>query len=381
MTHNPFHRRRIGAALLGALLVLAACSSGEGASPSTTRAGGSTASTAKASGDGSGSAEVTSAPVGQVATSEPVPSSGCATADAKAVTLEKRAPANSDRWYLLTTPTGAKAHKPLPLVLDYHGLLEGADNHAKNSMLSGFGANHGFVVVTPNGTGAPVHWETGADRKANPDLVFTDALLDQVERDLCVDTSRIYSTGLSMGAIFSSAIACTMSDRITAVAPVAGLVLPEPCKPTRPVPVLTFHGTADPILLFNGGVGEVLTNLLSGKGIDNLAPIPKADLNGAGYPQAARGWAKLNGCKETFKDKDVTEHVIQRTFACPPDGPVVFDIVQGGGHTWPGTSYGAGLEKIMGTADQTVDANAVMWAFFQRFALPPDAGSAGGSPA
>lgn len=368
-------------ALLVGVLLLGACSStgsdqkadsggssGSVANGETSTSGGDGASSTSTTAGSQSSGDENAAPVGKVATGRAVPSKGCGTPDAaKAVSLEKLMV--GDRYYLLTVPSTAKADTPLPLVLDFHGLLEGAEVHAKDSNLSPFAESHDFVLATPNGSGNPVHWEVSPDRKANPDLVFVDALLDQIEAEQCIDTSRVYSTGLSNGAFLSSVLACVMSDRIAAVAPVAGLQHDPGCKPGRPVPVLAFHGTQDPILLFNGGKSGRLGAILAGKEDDT--PLPKADLNGDGYPKAAREWAKTNGCKDTFTDKKVTDSVIRRTFAdCPPDGAVVFDIVEGGGHTWPGTKFSIPLEKIMGATDQTLDANAEIWAFFQRFRLP-----------
>ena len=357
-----------------ATVLLGACSSGgsDSSGPTTSTTATSTSGPTggqgdtTTTGDGGPSATTDAAPVGKVATGKAVPSKGCGTIDAKAVSLEKQT--IGDRYYLLTVPASADGTTPQPLVLDFHGLLEGAELHATDSKLDPYAKSHDFVLATPNGTGTPVHWEVAADRKANPDLVFVDALLDKVEAEQCIDTSRIYSTGLSNGAFLSSTLACAMSDRIAAIAPVAGLTRTPDCKPTRPVPVLTFHGTGDPILLFNGGVGKRLGALLAGKQDDT--PLPKADLDGAGYPKAAKEWAVANGCKPTFTDKAITKTVTRRTFDCPAKGAVVFDIVAGGGHTWPGTQFSVPLEKIMGPTDQSIDANDVIWAFFQRFRLP-----------
>ena len=87
-----------------------------------------------------------------------------------------------------------------------------------------------------------------------------------MEAHQCVDESRIYATGLSDGALFTSLLACTMANRFAAFAPVAGVVVNKPCDPGRRVPIIAFHGTADPILYFNGGVGTaMLNNALSGE--------------------------------------------------------------------------------------------------------------------
>ncbi len=311
-----------------------------------------------------------------VATDPPpaVASAGYGTSTVGAVSLEKRTLPGSDRWYLLTTPPEHDGTTPLPLVVDYHGLSEGAEIHSQFSGFSPYAAEHGFILVGPNGTGEPVGWNVGLDPATNPDLVFTVDLLDQLEADLCVDTSRVYATGLSNGAWMSSALACTMADRFAAVAPVAGIMRPDGCDPSRPVPILTMHGTADPILLFNGGVGDRLGNVIdddpSGPTTTPEAALPEADLDGAGYPANARAWAAGNGCTGDPQDTEVTPTVTERTWDCPADAPVEFLVVEGGGHSWPGSEFGKAAEAIVGPTDMSFDATDAIWQFLRRFALP-----------
>jgi polyhydroxybutyrate depolymerase len=354
-------RARIGATL-AALATVALLLAGCGKSDSGSGAG------AKST-DGAPKV-VSSAPAGKVATAKAVASKGCGSgADTSSETVAKHT-LPGDRYYLLTTPKAASATKPLPVVVDIHGLLEGAEVHSHMTQMQTYGQKHGFIVITPNGTGSPIHWEVAPDRKANPDLVYMEKVLDEVEAARCVDTSRVYATGLSNGAFLSSTVACALSNRFAAVAPVSGVTFGEDCKPTRHVPVLTFHGTADPILLFNGGVGPRLNHILSGSK-DPEPPLPKADLNGSGYPATVRKWAKANGCKvDDPTETKVTKTVTQRTYQCPADGAVIFDIVIGGGHSWPGSQFSKPLANIMGSTDSTIDANDVIWKFFQRFSLP-----------
>jgi polyhydroxybutyrate depolymerase len=305
----------------------------------------------------------------EVADAEAVPSAGCGTSTVKAVSLEKRTLPDSDRWYLLTTPPEHDGTTPLPLVLDFHGLAEGAEIHATFSSFGPYAAENGFVVVGPHGTGEPVGWNTGLDA-ANPDLAFTEDLLDQLGADLCIDTSRVYATGLSNGAMMSSVLACTMADRFAAVAPVAGIMRPDGCDPARPMPILTMHGTADPILLFNGGVGDRLGNALGGTDTEAEAALPEADVDGAGYPASARAWAEGNGCTGDPVDTEVTPTITQRTWDCPANAPVEFLVLDGGGHSWPGSEFGKAAESIVGPTDMSLDATDAIWRFFQRFALP-----------
>jgi len=339
-------------------LVAAGCGTNDDhAAPATTAAASTTTTDPRAANDG------------QVATSAPVPSAGCRSRSVAPVSLEHRTLPGSDRWYLVTVPTAHDGTTPLPVVLDFHGLSEGADLHSHTSQLGPYAEAHGFIAVFPNGTGSPVHWDVRLDRAANPDLVFVDQLLDQLESDLCVDTSRVYATGFSNGALLSSTIACALADRITAVAPVAGLVAPERCQPARPVPVRGFHGTVDPILLFNGGVGGRLGNVLAG-GSTQETPIPEADLHGKGYPANAAAWATRNGCTGEPTDTDRTPTVIERTWTCPAGAAVVLDLEVGAGHSWPGSAFTKSIEKIVGPTDMSIDGTDLIWRFFQRFALP-----------
>ena len=66
--------------------------------------------------------------------------------------------------------------------------------------------------------------------------------------------------------------------------------------------------------------------------------------------------------------------VLRRTFDCPEDVPVEFLIVEGGGHSWPGSEFSQSIEAIVGPTTTEIDANAEAWDFFQRFALPDASG-------
>lgn len=377
MPATPRHRtpsatRAVGAALVVlATLTLAACAGSSDATSTSSSSSSKPGSGAKAT-TTTPEAVTRAAAAGKVATGKAAPSAGCGTSTVRSVTLEKQYLDDSQRWWLLTTPLDHDGKTPLPLVIDFHGLSEGAEVHSKMSELSPYSQEHGFILVTPNGTGTPTKWAINPDATGNADLVFTQDLLDQLESSLCVDTSRVYATGLSNGAFISSAVACALSDRFTAVAPVAGLLHLEPCDTTRPVPVLSFHGTADPILLFNGGVGDRLGQIMAeGAGANPTdSELPKADLEGPGYPQAAKDWAAQNGCKDTFTETKLTDTVTSRVYDCPADGAVEFQIIEGGGHSWPHSEFSKAVERMVGPTDFTINANDLIWAFFQRFQLP-----------
>ncbi|MEJ7583592.1 MAG: PHB depolymerase family esterase [Acidimicrobiales bacterium] len=302
------------------------------------------------------------------------------TTAAKAVREEKRtitmdvptgAPADSgERFYLLTNPDH-EPDTPVPLVLDLHGLAEGALVHTMMSAFSDLAEKEGFAVVFPNGTGSPVGWNVGIDATNSIDLAFISTMLDTLGQDLCIDESRIYATGLSNGAMMSSALGCALSERIAAIAPVAGVTKLDDCDPGRPVPVLAFHGTADDILLFNGGVGSGLGRALGGAETSSTTTTTlPADLDGEGYPATVAAWAEHNGCEPDARDEDVSDEVIRRVYDCPEGGDVEFAIIKGGGHTWPGSEFSKSIANIVGPTTFDIDATGEIWAFFQRFRLP-----------
>ena len=323
-----------------------------------------------------------------VAYGPPVPSSGCASAPQAPVTEADRTVevGGVDRTYLLTTPALTAAGPRVggrktpagpalrsavarPLVLDFHGLGEGARLEAQTTQFGPLGQKDGFVVVFPNGTGTPISWDTSPGPH-NADLAYVTALLAQVESTLCIDTSRVYATGFSDGALMASLLACTMSTRFAAVGPVSGLALPTPCRPRRAIPIVTFHGTADPILYFNGGVGTAFLNHLfeGGPPPPTTTTLPPK-LDGSGVPATVNEWAKKNGCGSHFTDTTLGTQVILRTYPCPSRTGVDFYIVLGGGHAWPGSAFSRSITSVTGFTTFQVDATLRIWDFFRHFQL------------
>lgn len=349
---------RCGAILVAIALVLAACGGDDDASPASTTAS-TTAGTDAAPTTDTGPAD-----------GPAVPSPGCAAEAATGEVTDERhdvpgttGDEGAPRWYLLTAPA---AEEPLPLVVDFHGLSEGAQVHSAMTEMGAFGLSEGFVTAVPNGTGTPVRWEVSAGADS-PELAFVDALLDDVGAVRCIDTSRIYATGLSNGAMMTSLLACFRADRFAAFAPVAGLETFDGCQPSEPEAILAFHGTADPILLFNGGVGD-LSIIEGGEPPDQS--VPEADLDGEGYPATAQRWADLLGCDPEASDEKVTEEILERSWTCPDGSEMTFVIVVGGGHSWPGSEFSAKIEDVVGPTTFDIDANEAMWEMFQRHQLP-----------
>jgi polyhydroxybutyrate depolymerase len=389
-------RRSAGApaALIAAMVML-----GAGCSSTSTGAASATAASTAATSNSSASdaarsttsvAHPSPAAEPSVTTLPVLPSVGCSRPASPAVTNERvdLSVNGAPRWYLLTTPApGAPvvpasasvtasspgAPIPRPLVLDFHGLDEGAVLHSETTQFGALGQKDGFVVAFPNGSGTPVQWDTTSHSPTNADLVFVKTLLAQIEASQCIDTSRVYASGFSDGSFMASLLACTMSDTFAAIGAVSGLQLDPPCHTTRPVPVITFHGTADPILYFNGGIGTAtlkrLIGLSGSAGSSTTSTTQPLQLDGPGVPATVKAWAVKDGCRTSFTDTTVAPKVILRTYPCPKGTAVEFYIILGGGHSWPGSQYSQSISSITGTTTFAINATDLIWAFFQRFQL------------
>ncbi len=143
----------------------------------------------------------------------------------------------------------------------------------------------GFLAVYPCGSSFPLRWRcdgrVNTPQEAQQDVRFISDLIDQLIQEYNVDEARIYANGLSNGGGMSFLLACRLSERIAAIGIVGGAyLLPwTEYKPKRPVPAILFHGTADPLVPFNGGPCRL---------IEILFPD---------VPEWARTLAQRNGCQ------------------------------------------------------------------------------------
>ena len=244
-----------------------------------------------------------------------------------------------------------------PLVLLFHGSGGNAREIARYTGLPAKADRAGFIAVMAQGlktTFIPKpEWTfttLGPHGPGDPDdVAFID---DALEAELCIDSARVFSTGFSAGAQLSVRLACDLSDRIAAIAPVAGVYfppfnpfhIPEPgCLSTRPVPVIAFHGAADKGVPFEGGDGRPSIE-------DEHIP----------------GWAAHNGCASVPMEKQVTQNVrLVRYEECDEDATVELYVIDGGGHQWPDATveFKFGPQNF-GSATHEISANDLMWDFF-----------------
>ena len=147
------------------------------------------------------------------------------------------------RLYLQRIPVGYDGTTPIPVVFDIHGFIETAAIQQVMSEMGPIADANKFIVIYPQALGNPTVWDT---RIGGPDLAYIGHVLDEVEGRLCAGSASGVRTGSVHGRCSCPRRSrAQYADRFAAVAPVAGIRDPAGCAPSRPVPVVTFHGTAD----------------------------------------------------------------------------------------------------------------------------------------
>jgi polyhydroxybutyrate depolymerase len=249
--------------------------------------------------------------------------------------------------YRQTIPADYDGSEALPVVVAFHGFGQSTESMDSMTGLPELGEEAGFVTLTPDGIGDIYR----PFDLAGPDVRAVEAMLDQVGAEVCIDESRVYATGISMGGFFTAFVACGLADRFAAVAPVAGAFVPAGCAPVRPVPMVVFHGTADPNVVFEGATNQ---------------PLPEMALP---IPETVTQFATLNGCKPATTESAIGADVTLIVHDCPAGGATELYRLEGGGHTWPG---GPQIDPALGVGavNTTVDASSTMWEFFRQHALP-----------
>jgi polyhydroxybutyrate depolymerase len=267
------------------------------------------------------------------------------------------------RTFMLHVPRGWEKQQPVPLVLVLHG---GGGNGQRVAALTQFSAvanQQGFVVAYPDGING--HWNDGrkvqnfrAQRENIDDVEFIRALISRLVQQLNLDSTRVYVTGMSNGAMMCYRLGCELPDKLAAIAPVCGAApedLPDSCPDGSPIPVLATNGTRDPFVPWQGGGVGLLTK--RGRVLS--------------VPASIQFWVKRNlsvapAVITELPDKDPDDGISVRreVYAAGHHGAeVVFYAVEGGGHTWPG-----GSERSTRFGRQSMDFNAseAIWEFFRR---------------
>ena len=145
---------------------------------------------------------------------------------------------NASRKYFLRVPDGYDSSHPYRLVMAYSWSGGSAQEVVDTKY---------FTFATTDGKNTIYAAPDAADGKgawSNSDLAFTDAILAQLEGDLCIDKNHIFATGFSFGAGMAMALACTHADVFRAVAFFSGADLTMSCPTTLTKPIAYYASQA-----------------------------------------------------------------------------------------------------------------------------------------
>jgi polyhydroxybutyrate depolymerase len=274
--------------------------------------------------------------------------------------------------YIVEGPSDENPSNPLPLVIDLHGYSETAAIQADFTKLGSYGATKGFITVTPQVNEPVQHWVT---TPGSADQKFLIKLIDHLESTLCVNSHRVYVAGYSNGAFMASALACSDASQIAAVATVAGIEAPSGCRPSRRVPVIAFHGTADPFVPYKGGIGPAVKELPAPNGSGTLGSNVSSkaaqgiEQNDLPIPVEAARWAARNGCSNSPRTSTVASGVTLIAYSCPGNATVELYRENGDGHIWAGSAAMVAIASIVGKTTFAISANQLIWKFFESHPL------------
>ncbi len=257
------------------------------------------------------------------------------------------------RLYVPTIYTGATAR---PLILNLHGYTSNALQQQQYTNFKPIADTANFLMVYPQGTkdgSNQPYWNAGFSTTQVNDIAFLSALIDSLDLTYNINLNRVYSTGMSNGGFMSHTLACELSNRITAIASVTGGIFTTQygsnCHPTRPVPVMQVHGTADATVPYAGNMSQ------------GMMPIDSV----------VRYWVKKNNCNPTPTFSNVPN--TNTTDGCTAEhykysggnlgSTVELYKIIGGGHTWPGFPFGGA-----GT-NMDINASKEIWRFFNKYNL------------
>ncbi len=256
------------------------------------------------------------------------------------------------RDYILYIPAIYDGSTDVPLVLNFHGYGSNANEQMFYGDFRDIADTEGFLLVHPQGTiiNGDQQWNVGflGNGNTTDDVGFTEALIDELANLYTINLDRVYATGMSNGGFMSFLLACQLSEKIAAVASVAGSMTPDTydaCNAQQPTPILQIHGTGDSNVLYNGDTWT--------RSIEDVISY----------------WVNYNNCETSptttaltdinRSDGSTVEHII---YSGGDNGVTTEHMkIIGGGHTWPSSAI-----TLPGT-NQDINASMEIWHFFSKF--------------
>lgn len=193
-----------------------------------------------------------------------------------------------DREYIVKLPENYDSSHPYMLIFTLHALGGNAQQIANEGY---YGlpplADNNAIFISPNGI------DNGWGNQGGEDVAFMDAIMDEIESDLCVDEDLRFSTGFSFGGAMSYSLACSRPDKFRAVAVLSGALLSGCDGGNTPVAYYAQHGTFDSVLPVDAG-RQIRDTFVAANGCTPLGQEPSPGQGGASTK------TEYEGCQDGY---------------------------------------------------------------------------------
>ena len=298
------HRKSHKGSVLGAGLLLVTCSACSGTGPVASAsstggaqsAGGESSTGGAYGGAATGGGSATGGQANGGSTGVGANSPGCGKTPTlqtgKALSISV---SGTSRTYNLSVPTNYENTHPYRLIMSYHWLNGTANNVTDGGVAKPYYglwdlAQGSTIFVAPQGLNNAWNNSGGAD------VEFSRQLITQIESEFCIDQSRVFCEGFSMGGSMSYAMACAMGDVVRAVAVHSGGPMSGCAAHSKPVAYFMTHGINDSVCTYPSFGVPQLEDFAKTNGCTSPSPTLSAANFAAAMPTPTDSSGKTPAC-------------------------------------------------------------------------------------
>ncbi len=275
-----------------------------------------------------------------------------------------------NRHYIVHVPPSFDGKRKLPVVIMLHGAGGTGQEAMQQTGWDRKADQEEFIAVFPDAVPErprlppsfllnPQTWNDGSGRhlsgkRNDGDVEFIAYIIETIEAHYGGDPSRIFVTGFSNGASMTFRTGVELSDKVAAIAPVAGHLFVHDHQMKRAVPALYIIGRDDPLEVPAGGVVKIFGEQYEQPPIE----------------QNLRQWREFDGCPLAATSDARTDGVERIDFSdCREGSEVVEYFIDDMGHVWPG-GINRLPERLVGKPSDKLNATDVIWDFFKTHPKP-----------